>query len=149
MFEFFKKKEKKRLSGTQVIEDFSVSPIPFRTGYGGCRPVDYMETAKMRELEAALYKEIDEVMSCGLVDEYTNPQIFDTIIAAYYKQIENEIERQYISFSDVIQSIRNVAQEELYRGRREEEILNEVIADSGKKGKDFKKGEDLYVEIEK
>lgn len=149
MFESFKKKEKKRLSGTQVIEDFSVSPIPFRTGYGGCCPVDYMQTAKMRELETDLYKKIDEVINCGLIDEYTNPQIFDTIIAAYYKQIENEIERQYISFSDVIQSIRNVAQEELYQGKREEEILNEAIEDAGKKSKDFKKGEDLYVEIEK
>lgn len=147
MFGFFKKK--KRLVGTQVVEDFSVSPIPFRTGYGGCRPVDYRQTAKMRELETELYKKIDEVISCGLIDEYTNPQVFDTIITAYCKQMENEIERQYISFSDVIQSIKNVAQEELHRGKREEEILNETIADTGKKGKDFKKGEDLYVEIEK
>lgn len=142
MLDFFIKKKKKRLAGTQVIEDFAVYPIRFRTSYGGCRPTEYIETEKMRYLEETLYKEIEEIIKSGLIDEYTNPNIFDLMIESYYKQIENEIERQYISFSDVIQSIRNVAQEELYYGKKEEEVLNIIIAD--KNGKD-----DLYIEMEK
>ena len=144
MLDFFKNKKKRRLAGTQVVEDFATYPIKFRTSYGGCRPTDYIETIKMRDLEDTLYKEIDEIMKCGLIDEYTNPNIFDSMITAYYKQIENEIERQYISFSDVIQSIRNVAKEELYYGKKQEEVLNEIITDENKKGKSY-----LYVELEK
>lgn len=146
MFNIFKKKNNRRLAGTEVVEKFDTRPIPYRTRYGGSRPTDYKETRKMTKLYKAALSDLESVISQGLVDEYSDPKMFEAIVDAYYKQVENEVERQYITFSEVIYSIRNVAKEELHRGKRVEEILKAAI----KVNENIEKGKgDSYVEIEK
>lgn len=130
----FGKKKKERISSQMLHEGSIISPIPFRTCHGGSRPTDYSTTREMRECYQKPLEIVQELIDQGLTDLYSDPDMFDTLIDAYFQKCHNSIEKQSNTFLHVIESIRSVEESSLFLGMQEtaamEAAIRSLTADS-------------------
>lgn len=91
-----------RVSSIERYETSVRRPLHFLTEYGGSNPLGYntdTEESKLAETEpVGLLK---QAIDAGIIDEYSDLDLFFEITDEYYKKLDNNIKRQTISRKDV------------------------------------------------
>lgn len=117
LFDWIKKKLGRKNAGKAVEANNNIRPIPFRTPYGGACPVHYTMPLGMEKIPRQLRKEVDLLIKKGMIDEYSDVNMFDELMKSYYTLCYNGVEKQAISHKHVIESIRSTQQSAMLKNQ--------------------------------
>lgn len=110
----FGKRNGERISSTQRYEASATKPLIFRTEHGGSVPCGYVITPELIEAQTKPLKFMNQMIHKGLIDEFSDPDILNNMVDAYYQKAFNAVEEAGIARDEVAKNIIMLAKEELY-----------------------------------
>lgn len=97
--------KKKQGSGRIIVEETQTMPIVYRTSQAGARPVDYQLSRNMKKILNRMEHDINKLINEGVIDYYTDLNIFDSLIDSYHQLLINDVERQGVKHKMAVHSI--------------------------------------------
>lgn len=130
---FGKKEDGGRLSLVERYETSTSRPIIFMTDHGGAAPLGYRtETNESRAVSEEPLALLQQAIEAGVVDEYTDLDVFAEILKQRAVIATNDIKKQTISRKEVGQNIKMQALQGKYiRQRKINELRGERDSLSG------------------